>query len=104
MRFRVEIGGVRLVQDRPTDSRNRQQTRFCQDAETPLKDVSISGATSSDSWAWVELNYRPHAYQAASYEHELGSEVPTRLPFTNILLSTSRIYEHLRVFANSLRM
>jgi hypothetical protein len=33
----------------------------------------------------------PHAYQAASYEHELGSEVPTRLPFTNILLSMSRI-------------
>src|SRR6266404_1692659 len=45
-------------------------------------------------WAWVELNYRPHAYQAASYEHELGSEVPTRLPFTNILLSFSRIHEH----------
>ena len=43
--------------------------------------------------AWLELNYRPHAYQAASYEHELGSEVPTRLPFTNILLSFSRIHE-----------
>jgi hypothetical protein len=42
-------------------------------------------------WAWVELNYRPHAYQAASYEHKSGSEVPTRLPFTNILLSMSRI-------------
>jgi len=42
-------------------------------------------------WAWVELNYRPHAYQAASYEHELGSEVLTSLPFTNILLSMSRI-------------
>ncbi len=38
-------------------------------------------------WAWVELNYRPHAYQAASNEHELGSEVPTSLPFTNIPLS-----------------
>ncbi|HEX7423239.1 MAG TPA: hypothetical protein VF311_05035, partial [Terriglobales bacterium] len=45
-------------------------------------------------WAWVELNYRPHAYQAVSYEYELGSEVPTRLPFTNILLSFSRIHEH----------
>jgi hypothetical protein len=44
-----------------------------------------------NEWAWVELNYRPHAYQAASYEHEIGSEVPTRLPFTNILLSISRI-------------
>jgi len=70
-----------------TDSRNRQQTRFGQNAETPLKDVSSSGAIISDSWAWVELNYRPHAYQAASYEHELGSEVLTSLPFTNILLS-----------------
>ena len=29
----------------------------------------------------VELNYRPHAYQAGSYEHELGSEVLTSLPF-----------------------
>ena len=51
----------------------------------------MSGAIKFDSWAWVELNYRPHAYQAASYEHEIGSEVPTRLPFTNILLSISRI-------------
>jgi hypothetical protein len=43
--------------------------------------------SASLSWAWVELNYRPHAYQAASYEHEMGSEVHTSLPFTNILLS-----------------
>ncbi len=67
-------------------------------AETPLKDVSSSGAISSDSWAWVELNYRPHAYQAASYEHNIGLEVPTRLPFTNILLSMSPIQEHLAHF------
>src|ERR1700719_2262611 len=52
----------------------------------------------TDSWACEELNLGPHAYQAASYEHELGSEVPTRLPFTNILLSMSRIYEHLAHF------
>jgi hypothetical protein len=44
------------------------------------------------------LNYRPHAYQAPSYERELGSEVPTRLPFTNILLSLSCICEHLAHF------
>jgi hypothetical protein len=44
---------------------NRQQTLW-QNAETPLRDVSISGAISSDSWAWVELNYRPHAYQACA--------------------------------------
>jgi hypothetical protein len=46
-------------------------------------------------WAWVELNYRPHAYQAGSYERELGLEILPSLPFTNILLSTSRIYEHI---------
>ena len=78
----------------PIDITNRQQTHFGQNAETPLKDVSSNGAVSSGLWAWVELNYRPHAYQAASYEHEIGSEVPTRLPFTNILLSMSRIHEH----------
>jgi hypothetical protein len=31
-----------------------------------------------------------YAYQTASHEHESGSEVPTRLPFTNILLSMWR--------------
>jgi hypothetical protein len=50
------------------------------------------------SWAWVELNYRPHAYQAGSCEHELGSEVPIRMPSTNILLRISRIQEHLGHF------
>ncbi len=75
MRFRVVIRGVPLVPDRPTDSRNRQQTLFGQDAETALKDVSISGAISSDSWAWVELNYRPHAYQARKLEAKVGQDV-----------------------------
>ena len=42
-------------------------------------------------WAWVELNYRPHAYQAGSPEHALRLEVLTGLHFTNILLSMSRI-------------
>src|SRR6266404_1668836 len=46
-------------------------------------------------WAWVELNYRPHAYQAGLYEREFDSEIPIRLPFTNTLLRTSRIREHL---------
>jgi hypothetical protein len=46
----------------------------------------------------VVEQYRPHAYQADSNEHELGSEVPTRLPFTNILLSMSRIQEHFAHF------
>src|SRR5947207_3014062 len=39
--------------------------------------------------AWVELNYRPHAYQAGSHQNEFGSEVHARPPFTNILLSIS---------------
>jgi len=55
-----------------SDSTNRQQAPFGQDAATPLTDVSESGAISSDLWAWVELNYRPHAYQATSYEYEIG--------------------------------
>ena len=50
----------------PIDSANRQQTQFGQDAETPLKDVSSSGAISSDSWACEELNLGPHAYQACA--------------------------------------
>jgi hypothetical protein len=70
MRFRIVIRGVALGLRDPINSANRQQTQFGQNAETPLKETSSSGATSSDSWAWVELNYRPHAYQAGSYEHE----------------------------------
>jgi hypothetical protein len=42
-------------------------------------------------WSWVELNYRPHAYQAGSYEHEFRLEVLTTPRLTNILLSKSRI-------------
>ena len=34
------------------------------DIETPRGHGSVSGAGISDPWAWVELNYRPHAYQA----------------------------------------
>jgi len=41
---------------------------FRQNAEAPLKEISSSGAMSSESWAWVELNYRPHAYQATEWE------------------------------------
>jgi hypothetical protein len=32
-------------------------------------------------WAWVELNYRPHAYQAGSYEHEFRPEILTQPAF-----------------------
>jgi hypothetical protein len=55
-------------------------------------------------WAWVELNYRPHAYQAASHGPESQLEVPTGLPFTNILLSPSRFWNILRTAANILRI
>jgi integrase len=34
--------------------------------ETPRDSATVSGADASDEWAWVELNYRPHAYQAAA--------------------------------------
>jgi hypothetical protein len=52
----------------------RDQIHFGQTAETPLKEISSSGAISSDSWAWVELNYRPHAYQATEGEQEVRQE------------------------------
>jgi hypothetical protein len=34
--------------------------------ETPRGSITASGADASDEWAWVELNYRPHAYQACA--------------------------------------
>ena len=34
------------------------------DTKKPHNHGSDSGANDSDEWAWVELNYRPHAYQA----------------------------------------
>ena len=34
------------------------------ETETPRDSATVSGADASDPWAWVELNYRPHAYQA----------------------------------------
>jgi len=34
--------------------------------KTPSSAVTGSGATNSEQWAWVELNYRPHAYQACA--------------------------------------
>jgi hypothetical protein len=33
------------------------------DDEMPGDHRSDHGADGSDEWAWVELNYRPHAYQ-----------------------------------------
>jgi hypothetical protein len=55
-------------------------------------------AAAGSLWAWEELNLRPHAYQAASHEHELGSEVLTNPRVPNILLSMSRFCEHLAHF------
>jgi len=36
------------------------------ETETPRDSTTVSGADASDPWAWVELNYRPHAYQACA--------------------------------------
>ena len=35
-------------------------------SEPPRDSATVSGADVSDEWAWVELNYRPHAYQACA--------------------------------------
>jgi hypothetical protein len=40
------------------------------DMEPPDDSATVSGADASDSWAWVELNYRPHAYQPTRLEWE----------------------------------
>jgi hypothetical protein len=88
----------------PIDIANRQQTQFGQDAETPLKDVSSSGAISSDSWACEELNLGSHAYQAASYEHEMGSEVLTSPPFRTFCSACRAFKNILRTSTNILRM
>jgi len=43
-------------------------TKLSQQPKTkaPLSIVAESRAIISEPWAWVELNYRPHAYQALS--------------------------------------
>ena len=34
--------------------------------KSPRGSITASEADGSDEWAWVELNYRPHAYQACA--------------------------------------
>ena len=36
------------------------------ETKSPATAQLPAGRTSSDEWAWVELNYRPHAYQACA--------------------------------------
>jgi len=55
-----------------------------------------------NEWAIEELNLGPHAYQAASYEHEFGPDVLTSPLFTNVLRIMSRIWEHLAHFRQHL--
>jgi len=33
-------------------------------SQKPCPKIPWDGALASTKWAWVELNYRPHAYQA----------------------------------------
>jgi integrase len=40
--------------------------RAAAEKDTPRDSAAVSGADASDEWAWVELNYRPHAYQACA--------------------------------------
>jgi hypothetical protein len=46
-----------------TGTRNWHQTPVTNRKEAPSGSVTGNGATISKVWAWVELNYRPHAYQ-----------------------------------------
>ena len=90
----IVISAVRLVLGSESTARIDSRPGLVR-MQKPRQGTYPEAGQYLDSWAWVELNYRPHAYQAASCEHELRSEVPTRLPFTNILLSPSPIQEHL---------
>ena len=49
------------------------------DTKKPHNHGSDSRANDSDEWAWVELNYRPHAYQPTRLEPEfrLNTSFPT---------------------------
>ena len=44
-------------------ARGRTPGKEVSETTKPHSHGSDSGATASDQWAWVELNYRPHAYQ-----------------------------------------
>ncbi len=50
---------------RPSVTGNVTAAAATDEMEAPRDSASVSGAEPSDVWAWVELNYRPHAYQAA---------------------------------------
>ena len=45
---------------------NRQSPSPNHKSERPGGAEAPDGASSFDEWAWVELNYRPHAYQACA--------------------------------------
>ena len=50
----------------PTDTRNGHHAQQSRQRESPTAALSHSRAITSLEWAWVELNYRPHAYQACA--------------------------------------
>jgi hypothetical protein len=79
---------VAMVATRPSEITCRIAKTISKNQAQPARSLPPKGGRLA----------RPHAYQAASYEHELGSELRTRLPFTTILLSISRIQEHLANF------
>ena len=52
----------RDLEARPSAIRHPALSRH--KTKTPPATRVASGAITSEVWAWVELNYRPHAYQA----------------------------------------
>ena len=56
----------RLGLARPSVTGKDTVERATAGTETPRDHASDHGVDVSDEWAWVELNYRPHAYQACA--------------------------------------
>ena len=55
-----------LDQGAPAVTENVTEGRGVRGKQAPHDHASDGGAATSDEWAWVELNYRPHAYQACA--------------------------------------
>lgn len=64
------------------------ESEAAQGSPTPLNAKSLSFLTVSE-WAWEELNFRPHAYQAEIYSLP-NTESPTPLELPNSRLGPDR--------------
>ena len=62
---RGEARGRRLPSFAPSGA-DRDRTDDLRLAKPPLSQLSYSPTRRKHWWAWIDLNYRPHAYQACA--------------------------------------